>query len=124
MRDIENYLGKKAITAAVSEAAALTGGKENFDFGEKGNLGYFPDTYVKVFISAGEMTASNTLTVYLQDKDDGSYATVETATFTGPAKAGDSFRVKLPTEHKRFMTAKVSCTGSGSYTVEAYLERG
>lgn len=124
MRDIETYLGKKAVSAAVSEPAAFTGGKENFDFGEKGGLGYFPDVYIKCFISAGELTSSNTVTITVQHKDEGSYTTAETLTVAGPFKAGDSFRVKLPAEHKRFVTAKISTTGSGAYTVEAYLERG
>lgn len=129
MRDIDNYLGKKAYTAKATTLADLTDGKGNFDFGVNGNLGYFSDVFIVCHFSASAMTANDTLTISVKDSADGT-TWVERAShaISGAYVAGDKIRVKLPVVHKRFMKVMTSyntdSTTPNAVTVEFYLERG
>lgn len=127
MRDVENYLGKKAYTATAATAADLTGGKGNFDFGEKGGLGLFPDTYIKCHFEVSEMTADDKLVVTVKDSADGTtWTTKTTAEVSGVYVAGDAVRIKLPADHQRYMKVMTGYTSSAGHacTPEFYLERG
>lgn len=127
MRDIDNYLGKKAFTAAASSLTALTDGTGNFDFGEGGNLGYFPDVFIKGHLAESAMAAGDEIQVYIRDSADGtSYADIATGSIAGAHEAGEDFRFKIPVVHRRFVEVKLKYVSStpNAVTVEFYLERG
>lgn len=127
MRDVDNYLGKKAFTAAQSSEVALTDGTGNFDFGEGGSLGYFPDVFIKAHLSASAMAAGDSITVVIKDSADGTtYAAIAEHSIAGAHAAGEEFRFKLPVLHRRYVEVKLKYTSStpNAVTVEFYLERG
>ena len=126
MRDVDNYLGKKAFTAAASSLVALTDGTGNFDFGEGGNLGYFPDVFIKAHIAESAMAAGDEITVSIRDSADGTNYTEISSGTIGAHEAGDDVRFKIPVNHRRFVEVRVKYTSStpNAVTVEFYLERG
>ena len=129
MRDIDNYLGKKAFTAKVTTAADLTDGTGNFDFGEAGQLGYFPDVFIKAHLAASAMATGDEIIISILDSADGTtYAECATGSIANAHAAGEDFRFKLPVVHKRYMKVQVKYTTDtttpNAVTVEFYLERG
>lgn len=129
MRDVECYLGKAAYTAKGDALADLKDGKGNFDFGEGGNLGYFPDVFIKVFLSLSKMTdAEDILTISVQDSADGqTYTEINAGVITGKHVAGDVLRIKIPVEHRRYVKVQTKYATNETprnVTAEVYLERG
>lgn len=127
MRDIDNYLGKRAYTAANNSLQGLTDGTGNFDFGEGGNLGYFPDVFIKGHLAESAMASGDVITVSIEDSADGTtYVPISTGSIEGAHEAGEDVRFKIPVAHRRFVTVKTKYASStpNAVTIEFYLERG
>lgn len=139
MRDIDCIFGSKDFIAAVGTPADFTNFKVyefayNPETGKHGDMGAFPDLYIKTFIKPKGATPSydaTSITVVLSGTDslEGTPTWVDTDTiiFAGPFKPGQELKVKLPREHKRYLKVKLGCavaTGSTvSFSAESYLER-
>lgn len=129
MRDIDNYLGKKAFTAKATTLADLTDGTGNFDFGDGGSLGYFPDVFIKANLTASAMASGDEIIISIQDSADGtSYAEIASGSIANAHAASEKFRFKLPVVHRRYVKVQVKYTTDtttpNAVTVEFYLERG
>lgn len=129
MIDEKNYLGYKAYTAKATTLADLGSGTGNFDFGTKGELGFFPDVFIKAHVKSGAQVTADILEVSIKDSSDGSsWTEIDNFKISGVVSTTTFVRRKLPVKHERYVKVMVGFTTDtttpSSVTWEFYLERG
>lgn len=123
MRDILNTFG--SIKTAAS--GALTAFPYGIDCGAASTLGHVESLYVKVVIDTKAPAATETVTISIFDDaaSTGAGSAIVTETFPARAwKIGDELKVKVPVEHKRYLTVSGAASASSGVGLTAFLERG
>lgn len=108
-----------------------TGTAKDFPYGidmNDGEMGLQEDLFCNFYLQGRALTASDKVSFSLLDSS-ATGAGTEIATYTAPQadyEIGHCFSVKLPRKHQRYITAKVTVTGTTltSMAFEGYLERG
>ena len=121
MRDVETYFGIAKTTGSAT-AAKFTQG---VNFHEGGNVGHKADVYACFKLGAVELAASDKIQFDILESDsDGTGKVV--VSYTAPQvkyPVGHVFKVKLPTDHKQYITAQATMTGSATTaTFEGWIE--
>lgn len=128
MRDIFCTIKEGLTLSAAKTTYTDLDANMNFDFGDGGNLGYFPDVFIKVHCSVAHTVGA--LSFAIEDSADGStYAVNAEFPIGAAAAAGQDFRIKLPVDHKRYVKVFYKYTlesgeSADSSKFDVYLERG
>lgn len=123
MFDIETKFG----TADTFSTGVAKEFPEGIDMNE-GQMGTMDDLYCNFYLQGRALAQADKVEFAIYDSAATSGG-VEVTTYTPPQgvyEIGHCFSVKLPKKHLRYITAKVTVTGTTltSMAFEGYLERG
>ena len=121
MRDHETYFGK----VTTSPSASVVKFTQGVNFNEGGNVGHKCDVYACFKLGTVKLTASDKIQFDIMEADNTGSGKVAVS-YTAPQvdyPVGHVFKVKLPTDHKQYITAQATMTGTATTaTFEGWIE--